>query len=792
MNRLGLFFQVLTLICSISLNSQSVPSRILVFPALENAHFSPVLTHDGSKLFFSIIDNPINVGISKQADIWISEKEINGNWSKPYPIPGDINTELEERAVSITEQSNCILIKRPLDKNSWNFYDFNERSWLLNESFSIPTFLEKSHFNAFNSYKTVCIFGGGNAEKNMVLISVLDSTLSWSKPNVLIGFENFKNIRNVTISVDNKTIYFSAESEENNYGGFDIYRSQRLGSGWMNWSKPQNLGLGVNSLLDEYEPTVAEDGKRLIFTVRDSDDKERIYQSLLMDTLQAEKAIGITTRGELFSKRNSFSGEIRYYGANQNSKYLSPINLTSLSFHLPAFLPQWDYILESVDYPDYFIPSIQLAIKSNKNPYLTKIIKKASLGEFESEYNRLARQLMDKDNILLDIQTEINNHLQKIQIGKLEIWKSISELPAMDLKPIENELKIWANSYALTLKLSEKKDTISDRTFTEGAERIQFWKNEYDQEKEKREDEEVIQNFQQFLSDVVRYVWFVNQLEFIREIEKEFELEAFEKISKSLIDKEIDFPKSLLDESYSKLKATPQHILFQGVSNEYSKQLIWPLKNKLQLPFFNEISLRVKPLVEREMLNQLKMPMVDLLGLHYYLYLLKEKKQVLWQERKSVTLILESLILNAKKQENNLFIKDSISFESLKIVRDTQINLIAYPFDYPELIALDVPFFHVDSVEADIFGIFELNRILKILSEYPGLGIEMAIQVSGKGTSFSESRDLGILRKGYIDAFFEQVGIGLDRRNIYILESKEIINQNKFPIQVLIRFFYRS
>ena len=101
-----------------------------------------------------------------------------------------------------------------------------------------------------------------------------------------------------------------------------------------------------------------------------------------------------------------------------------------------------------------------------------------------------------------------------------------------------------------------------------------------------------------------------------------------------------------------------------------------------------------------------------------------------------------------------------------------------------------MPFFPIESVNPDNFGMFELNRILQILSEYPGLGIEMAIQTMGN--HYKEGRELGEKRIGFINTFFEMAGIGSDRRNIYLLENSDMRTNNNLPIQVLIRFFYRS
>jgi hypothetical protein len=79
---------------------------------------------------------------------------------------------------------------------------------------------------------------------------------------------------------------------------------------------------------------------------------------------------------------------------------------------------------------------------------------------------------------------------------------------------------------------------------------------------------------------------------------------------------------------------------------------------------------------------------------------------------------------------------------------------------------------------------------LQILSEYPGLGIEMAVQASGY--PYREGREIGDKRIGYLNTYFEMAGIGSDRRKVYLLEHAEQRTNNNFPIQVLIRFFYRS
>jgi hypothetical protein len=194
-------------------------------------------------------------------------------------------------------------------------------------------------------------------------------------------------------------------------------------------------------------------------------------------------------------------------------------------------------------------------------------------------------------------------------------------------------------------------------------------------------------------------------------------------------------------------------------------------------------------LIEREIGKRIKVSMIDLLSQKYYLQFLREKKQLLQLDRKETTTKIETIEVR-NRSKNVTLLKDSLLFESVKVTMDTNINMVAYPFDYAELIPLYVPFFPIESVNPDNFGMFELNRILQILSEYPGLGIEMAIQTMGN--HYKEGRELGEKRIGFINTFFEMAGIGSDRRNIYLLENSDMRTNNNLPIQVLIRFFYRS
>jgi len=86
----------------------------------------------------------------------------------------------------------------------------------------------------------------------------------WEAPNELPSeIKSAFNETSASITIDNKTIYFSS-SRPGGYGGKDIYKANRLPDG--TWGKAQNLGPIINTQFDEDYPFIFSDGKTLYFS----------------------------------------------------------------------------------------------------------------------------------------------------------------------------------------------------------------------------------------------------------------------------------------------------------------------------------------------------------------------------------------------------------------------------------------------------------------------------------------------------------------------------------------------
>jgi len=73
-----------------------------------------------------------------------------------------------------------------------------------------------------------------------------DSTHSWGTPHWLGADVNSRYAEMTpNLASDNKTLYFSSD-RPGGIGEVDVYRAKRLDDTWQHWSKPENLGSGVN------------------------------------------------------------------------------------------------------------------------------------------------------------------------------------------------------------------------------------------------------------------------------------------------------------------------------------------------------------------------------------------------------------------------------------------------------------------------------------------------------------------------------------------------------------------
>ena len=184
------------------------------------AEYSPMLGGDAdNQLYFTSTRNQAQgdeySGITgaKNADIFLSQKDDKGKWSKPQTIDSELNSEMDEGACCFSPDGK-------------------------------------------NMYLTICKTDPNYPRYATIAVSSR-SDASWSKPKELtISKDTLSSYAHPAVSPDGEWLYFTSDMP-GGLGGFDIWRCKLTGN---EVGAPENLGEPVNTPGDEMFPTFRPNG----------------------------------------------------------------------------------------------------------------------------------------------------------------------------------------------------------------------------------------------------------------------------------------------------------------------------------------------------------------------------------------------------------------------------------------------------------------------------------------------------------------------------------------------------
>ena len=178
------------------------PKKIDIWQITSNVS-NPVISHDNTFALLRISET------SKDPDLYISKKDIQGDWQKPVPLSENINTTIDQYYPELTAEKHLYY-----SSNGDVFYaEYKNGQW-----------------------------------QNPVPIKEVNT-------------ENFSE-SNVAVSRDGKWLIFLS-NRTGVYGAYDLFLSKKTGE---SWSKPINLGSKINTSAMEYQPRFSLDNKTLYFT----------------------------------------------------------------------------------------------------------------------------------------------------------------------------------------------------------------------------------------------------------------------------------------------------------------------------------------------------------------------------------------------------------------------------------------------------------------------------------------------------------------------------------------------
>ncbi len=219
---------------------------------------NPVLSHDGKSLYFVRTFDTKNSGGIYDQDIWFSSL-IHGTWIAPKPLT-PLNNKLHNAVIS-THLSQEDSLTRMYVLSSYAQQDVRkgisiaernkgDTSWILKGKLPIPSldisgkyvgyFLSKDESVLIVSYE------GSDSEGEEDLYFSIKTGDEWSDLETMGSTVNSPGYEiSPFLSPGKDTLFFSSSGFKG-LGDADIFYSVRK-SKWNAWSKPVNLGPGINT-----------------------------------------------------------------------------------------------------------------------------------------------------------------------------------------------------------------------------------------------------------------------------------------------------------------------------------------------------------------------------------------------------------------------------------------------------------------------------------------------------------------------------------------------------------------
>jgi hypothetical protein len=236
-----------------------------------SAEYSPVITIDGSALFFtskrmrpdSSNSRSINIKNGKHfEDIYVSYRGMDGKWTKPNYL-GFCDPRKNNASISVSPDGQTVFVYQDINGGDVYISELEDTSFL-----SIKPFPAKEINTAsWETHATISPDGhyvyfvsdreGGLGGKDIYRIKKMPDG-SWSKaynlgPPINTEFDEDAPF----LGADNNTMYYSSNGPHS-MGGYDIFVSQMDEADV--WSEPENMGYPLNSFDDDIFYTTTADG----------------------------------------------------------------------------------------------------------------------------------------------------------------------------------------------------------------------------------------------------------------------------------------------------------------------------------------------------------------------------------------------------------------------------------------------------------------------------------------------------------------------------------------------------
>lgn len=259
-----IIYSLLLTVCSIfnssSLFSQEATREIESVEAINEVNTNgeennPVIT-SSNRMYFMRMSASRKKASKEGQEIWLSQK-VEGEWTTPSPWKVSVNDNANNVIVGVSKDESRIYYFNSLDTRQklakgLAYVELNEDGGLTNPiGINIPGFEVGLGFYSFyvtpDEEQFFVATANDGADYEDLFVSLKQNDGSWGELINLGTNVNTNGIETTPfLTADKKVLYFSSDGH-GGFGSADIYRSERTGKGWSNWTSPENLGPKINS-----------------------------------------------------------------------------------------------------------------------------------------------------------------------------------------------------------------------------------------------------------------------------------------------------------------------------------------------------------------------------------------------------------------------------------------------------------------------------------------------------------------------------------------------------------------
>lgn len=353
------------------------------------SELAPIISADGKKLFFTRDNHPENIGLEKKQDVWFSDLEEDGRFSKSRNLYEPVNNKNNNFAFSTNSDGTMLLMGRSNKSNelsSLSYFKYENKGWSELKTFQFIEIGNKTNFVNYSLSQSMNVmfismerddsYGG----LDLYFSSLTDS--GWSElknlgPHINTAGDEIAPY----ISNDNKTLYFATNGRPG-YGSMDLFVTKSE-DGYNSWQSPKNLGDKINSKGWEAYFTISSvDDYAYFVSSNNSIGNEDIFRIKLPSNIRPDNSLIVKGQVTEYGTKKPIGSILEFRNLN-NNKLVGITNSDSVNGNYQITIPQGsDYGVSAIS-DGYYSESKTIFVDSSNdsNLNLNLSLKPVQIGE---------------------------------------------------------------------------------------------------------------------------------------------------------------------------------------------------------------------------------------------------------------------------------------------------------------------------------------------------------------------------------------------------------------------------